>query len=85
MQVAKIIGRATSTVKHPSLQGWKLLIAQPLGVNDKPDGAPQLIIDGLGAAQGDRVVITSDGKTVRETVKAEDSPIRYMSLGLVDP
>lgn len=40
MQVAKIIGRATSTVKHPSLQGWKLLIAQPLGVNDKPDGAP---------------------------------------------
>ncbi len=46
---------------------------------------PQLIIVGLGAAQGDLVVITSDGKTVRETVKEEDSPIRYMSLGLVDP
>ena len=54
MQTAIIVGHATATVKHASMAGWKLLIAQPLGVEDNPDGEPQLVIDTFGAGVGAR-------------------------------
>ena len=40
MQLARVIGNATSTVKHRSMQGWKLLIIQPLGPDGRPLRAP---------------------------------------------
>jgi ethanolamine utilization protein EutN len=57
MQLATIVGHATATVKHKSMTGWKLLIAQPLTADAKPDGEPQLVIDNLGAGLDDRVII----------------------------
>ena len=40
MQIAVIVGQATATVKHRSMHGWKLLVAQPLTTDAKPDGEP---------------------------------------------
>ena len=84
MQLAKVIGRATSTVKHPTLKGWRMLIVQPLDAKGGPDGAPQLVIDNLGGGQGDTVIISSDGKTARELVGSENTPARWHTLGIVD-
>ncbi len=84
MQLAKVIGRATSTVKHATLQGWKLLIVQPLGVQDKSDGEPVLAIDSLGGGRGDRVMISSDGKYVREIMASNNTPVRWVVIGIQD-
>lgn len=84
MQLGKVIGRATSTVKHPTMQGWRLLLAQPLGRDDKPDGAPQLVLDHLGAGRGDVVILSADGKSARELVGTEKTPVRWTVMGIVD-
>lgn len=84
MQIAKVIGRATSTVKHASMQGWKLLIVQPLGVSDSLDGEPVLAIDNMGGGRGDRVMITSDGKYVREIMASNNTPVRWAVIGIQD-
>lgn len=84
MQLAKVIGRATSTVKHPTMQGWRLLLTQPLGALGQPDGAPQLVIDHLGAGRGDTVIISSDGKSARELVKTDITCVRWTIMGIVD-
>lgn len=84
MQLAKVIGRATSTVKHATMQGWKLLIVQPLGVQDKADGEPVLAIDNLGTGRGDRVMISSDGKYVREIMASNNTPVRWVVIGIQD-
>ncbi len=85
MQTAKIIGTATATVRHPSLAGCKLLVAQPLASDGaSPDGEPQLVVDRLGAGVGDRVIITSDGKFVRELLKCDNTPVRWSVLGIKD-
>ena len=84
MQLATVIGRATSTVKHPSLQGWRLLLVQPLGAGRQPDGVPQLVIDKMGGRRGDVVLISSDGKTAKEMVGHETTPARWHVLGIVD-
>lgn len=84
MQFAKVIGRATSTVKHSTLTGWRMLLVQPLAPNGGPDGAPQLVIDNQGGRKGDTVIISSDGKTAREMVGSDNTPARWHVLGIVD-
>jgi ethanolamine utilization protein EutN len=81
MRLATIRGYVTSTVKHRSLEGWRLLVAEP----DSPDLAPQIVIDNLGAAIGQKVLLSSDGSEARKMVADERSPARWLVLGILDP
>jgi ethanolamine utilization protein EutN len=85
MQIATVVGTATATVKHPSMDGWKLLIVQPYLVDGKtPDGEPVLAVDGCGAGRGERVIITSDGAGTRTLLKSDATPVRWSVLGIAD-
>ena len=84
MQLGKVVGRATATVKHETLAGWRLLIVQPLDASGGADGDPQLAIDNLGSRQGDTVLLTTDGTAVRDLVKKENTPIRWAVIGIPD-
>jgi ethanolamine utilization protein EutN len=81
MRSATIIGYATSTVKHPSFEGFRLLVAEP----ESPDVAPQVVIDCLGAALGQKVIISSYGSEARKIVGDELSPARWTVAGIIDP
>lgn len=81
MRLATIHGYVTSTVKHRSMEGWRLLIAVP----ESPDLAPQIVLDSLGAAIGQRVLISSDGSEARKMVKDDRSPARWTVMGIIDP
>jgi len=85
MQLARIIGTATATVKHPSLVGARLLVVQPLLADRAgPDGDPQLAIDTIAANVGDTVVITSDGRLLRERLGSDTTPARWSTIALLD-
>lgn len=84
MQIGRVVGQAVSTVKHPSLQGWPLLLVQPLAADGGPDGEPLLAIDKLGAGTADRVILSNDGAGAREMVGSKNSPVRWMVLGICD-
>ena len=79
MRIATITGYATATVKHPSLEGWRMLIVEG------DDLAPQVVLDNLGAAIGQQVIISSDGAEARKMVGDELSPARWSVLGIIDP
>lgn len=85
MLLARIQGRATATVQHPSIAGQRLLVGQQLGGDMRPTGDPQLMLDTLGAGPGDTVVISSDGKGLREMLGHANSPARWYTIGIVDP
>jgi ethanolamine utilization protein EutN len=85
MQLARILGTATATVKHPSLAGTRLLVVQPLMADrTSPDGDPQLAIDTVGAGVDDLTVITSDGRLLRDLLKSDTTPARWSTIALVD-
>lgn len=84
MQLATVIGHATSTIKHPSLAGWRLLIVQPHGAEGEPHGDPLIAVDRLGAGEGTRVVLNSDGRAARELMGDDKSPVRWFVIGIVD-
>jgi len=85
MLTARVVGTATSTIKHRSMDGCKLLIVQPTMADGKsPDGYPLVALDKIGAGTGERVVITSDGKATRELVNADATPVRWSVIGIED-
>jgi ethanolamine utilization protein EutN len=84
MQLGTVIGHATSTIKHPSLVGWRLVIAQPLNVRRQPEADPVVAIDKFNADPGQTVVLCTDGKGAREYIGNEKSPVRYFVAGIVD-
>jgi ethanolamine utilization protein EutN len=83
--LGRIVGSATATVKHPSMQGSKLLLVMVLQADGRSiEGDPILVIDTLGAGQGETVMITSDGIGTRELLRSETSPVRWSVLGIPD-
>ena len=84
MQLGTVIGHATSTIKHPSLVGWRLLIVQVLGAKRQPEADPVVAVDKLGSAPGTKVILNSDGKAARELIGDEKSPVRWFVIGIVD-
>jgi len=84
MTLALVSGNLTGTRKHPSLNGWRLLICQPLSASGQPEGVPVVAIDALGAALHQTVVVSTDGSAARQAVKDPMSPVRMMIIGIVD-
>jgi len=84
MLLARVEGNVVATRKHPSFEGWRLVICQPIAPDGSPEGAPQVAIDAHGAGMHQRVVISSDGSEARKAVKDPKSPARWLVVGIVD-
>jgi microcompartment protein CcmK/EutM len=84
MLLARVEGNLTATRKHPSFEGWRLIICQPISQSGEAEGVPQVAIDALGAAMHQRVIISSDGMAARKAVGDEKSPVRWMITAIVD-
>lgn len=84
MLLARVEGNVVATRKHPSLDGWRLLICQPISNAGEPEGAPQVAIDSHGAGMHQRVIISSDGSASRIVVGDDKSPVRWLVVGVVD-
>ncbi len=84
MLMARVQGSVIATRKHPSFEGWRLLICQPLSASGEPEGSPQVALDPHGAGLHQRVIISSDGAATRLAVGDPKSPARWLVVGIVD-
>jgi ethanolamine utilization protein EutN len=84
MLTAQVVGHATSTVKHRSMHGWKLLVVQPLLPDGRADGDPVVAVDALGAGIREKVIISSDGQGTRELLRSPNTPVRWSVIGIAD-
>jgi microcompartment protein CcmK/EutM len=84
MFLARVEGNVVATRKHPSLEGWRLVICQPIGAEGQAEGSPQVAIDSHGAGMHQEVVISSDGSAARKAVGDDKSPVRWLIIGIVD-
>jgi ethanolamine utilization protein EutN len=82
--LARVEGHVVAVRKHPSLEGWRLVVCQPIDAQGRPEGTPQVAIDALGAGLHQQVVISSDGAAARRAVGDEKSPVRWLIIGVVD-
>jgi len=84
MLLARVEGNIVATRKHPSLNGWRLVVCQPISGDGQPEGSPQVAIDAHGAGMHQQVVISSDGLSARKAVGDDRSPVRWLVTAVVD-
>jgi ethanolamine utilization protein EutN len=85
MQLGRVLGSATATIKHSSLKGWRMLVVRLLMHDgESADGDPVLVVDAHGAAPGSRVLITSDGQAARELLGCDQTPVSWTVMGICD-
>ena len=48
MRLARVEGNIVATRKHPSLDGWRLVVCQPINLEGEDDGTPIVAIDPYG-------------------------------------
>ena len=84
MQLGLVVGTATSTVKHPSMQGRSCWSCSPIWPTAYAGRRSAIGVDAVGAGRGEMVMITSDGKYAREFLKADKTPVRWTVIGMKD-
>ena len=84
MLIARIIGEAVATHKHPSHEGRNLLLVQPLNLDGTNRGDAVIALDAVGAGVGDQVLLTTDGFAAMSSVGRMQSPIDMAVIGIID-
>ncbi|MBI1746867.1 MAG: EutN/CcmL family microcompartment protein [Acidobacteria bacterium] len=86
MIIAKVIGNVVATQKHRQLEGTKLLIVQPLGLDGNAKGDPLLAVDAVQAQAGvgDRVLVVQDGWAASYCIRQELAPVNVAAIGVID-
>jgi len=84
VQIARVVGTVVSTQKHRKFEGAKLLLVQPLNVDDTPRGAALLAVDGVGAGVHEKVLIVLEGRAAGEALGKKAAPVDAAIIGIVD-
>ena len=84
MLIGRVIGTLVSTQKHRKLEGAKLLLVQPLTLEDQPRGTPILTIDSVGAGIGEKVLIVIEGKAAGQALGKTAAPVDAAIIGIID-
>ena len=84
MQIARVIGTLVSTQKHRAFEGAKLLLVQPLNMDDSPRGATLLAVDGVGAGVHEKVLVVLEGRAAGEALGRKAAPVDAAIVGIVD-
>ncbi|MFH1262503.1 MAG: EutN/CcmL family microcompartment protein [Pseudomonadota bacterium] len=84
MIIARVIGTAVATVKHPSYNGRKVMIVQPLAPEGEDQGQSFLAVDAVQSGPGDRVLVAREGNAARQILEAGEAPIHAVILGIID-
>jgi ethanolamine utilization protein EutN len=84
VQIARVVGTVVSTHKHRKFEGAKLLLVQPLNLDDTPRGSALLAVDGVGAGVHEKVLIVLEGRAAGEALGKKAAPVDAAIIGIID-
>ena len=84
MQIARVIGTLVATQKHRKFEGAKLMLVQPLNLDDTPRGTAFLAVDGVGAGVHEKVLVVLEGRAAGEALGKKGAPVDAAIIGIVD-
>jgi ethanolamine utilization protein EutN len=84
MQIGRVVGTVVSTQKNRKLEGAKLLLVQPLTLDDEARGTPVLAIDSVGAGVGEKVLLVMEGRAAGEALRKKAAAVDAAIIGIVD-
>jgi ethanolamine utilization protein EutN len=83
MFIGKVVGSVWATQKEEGMENLKMLIVQPVDLQDGHIGQPVIAADRIGAGVGERVIV-SRGTPARILFHNKSTPIDAVIVGIVD-
>jgi microcompartment protein CcmK/EutM len=84
MTLARVKGTVVATMKSRDLEGYKLLVLQPVDPEGKPQGRTMVGLDTVQAGEGDTVLIIDEGNSSRMILGSPMAAVRTVVVGIVD-
>lgn len=84
MQIGRVVGTVVATQKHRKIDAAKLLLVQPLTLDDRPKGTTVLAIDSVGAGVGEKVLLVIEGKAAQDALGRKAAPVDAAIIGIID-
>jgi ethanolamine utilization protein EutN len=84
VQIARVIGTVVSTQKNKKFEGAKLMLVQPLNMDDTPRGNALLAVDGVGAGVNEKVLVVLEGRAAGEALGKKAAPVDAAIIGIID-
>jgi ethanolamine utilization protein EutN len=84
MQICRVVGTVVATQKNKKLEGAKLMLVQPLTLDEKPRGTTLLAIDSVGAGVGEKVLVVIEGKAAGDALGRKAAAVDAAIIGIID-
>jgi ethanolamine utilization protein EutN len=84
MQIARVVGNVIATQKHRTFEGAKLLLVQPVTLDDQPKGPALLAVDAVGAGVHEKVLVVIEGRAAGEALGRKIAPVDAAIVGIID-
>ena len=84
MQIARVVGTVVATQKHRKFEGAKLLLVQPVTLDDTPRGPTLLAVDSVGAGVHEKVLVVIEGRAAGDALGRKGAPVDAAIIGIVD-
>ena len=84
MQYGRVCGTVVSTLKHPALNGHRMLLVQPFDLQGEAFGQKILALDVVDAGIDDWVLLLDEGSSASSVLERPRGPVRTLVVGVVD-
>ena len=84
MKIGRVAATVVTTIKHPALDGRRLLLVDLLDLEGKATGKDLIAVDAVGAGAGETVLVLDEGNGARQVLEAPEAPIRAVVVGIID-
>jgi len=84
MILGKVVGTVVTTISHPHFKNRRLLVVQPLGLEDEAPDEDFVALDNTHAGIGDTVLVNREGNGARQVLNNPDACVISVIVGIVD-
>jgi microcompartment protein CcmK/EutM len=84
VKIGRVAATVVTTIKHPALDGRRLLLVDLLDLEGEATGRDLIAVDAVGAGAGETVLVLDEGNGARQVLEAPEAPVRAVIVGIVD-
>jgi ethanolamine utilization protein EutN len=77
-------GTVIASYKNAKIESQKLMVVQPLSLEDIPQGNAILALDSVQAGVGDRVLVVGEGGSANQVINQKQAPVQSVIVAVVD-
>jgi len=84
MIIGKVVGTIVTTISHAQYKHRRLLVVQPLSLEDGDISGDFIALDNSQSGIGDTVLVLREGSGARQVLQNKDACVISVIVGIVD-